>query len=147
MRRASGAGLRLWRRFNREARDQSGGTLLEMAVVLPPFFLLLFGLFEFSIVMLGYCCAAFAGREAARYASVHSSTSVSPCTTASIQALAKTQIWAPSATITVTPTWPSGNTVGNTVKISISVAYPVGLAVISLSTVTVTGYAQRTITR
>jgi Flp pilus assembly protein TadG len=136
-----------WRRCRRGLRDQGGGTLLEMAVVLPPFFLLLFGLFEFSIVLLGYCSAAFACREAARYASVRSSTSISPCTTASIQALAKTQIWAPAATITVNPTWPSGNTIGNTVKISVSVAYPVGLAVLSLSTVTVTAATQRTIMR
>ncbi len=136
-----------WRPFKREARDQNGGTLLEMAVVLPPFFLLLFGLFEFSIVLLGYCSAAFACREGARYASVHSSTSISPCTTASIQALVKNQIWAPSATVTVSPTWPSGNTIGNPIKISVSVDYPVGLAVISVADVTVTGFAQRTIMR
>jgi len=136
-----------WRRFKRALRDQSGSTLLEMAVVLPPFFLLLFGLFEFSIVLLGYCSASFACREAARYASVRSSTSISPCTTASIQALVKTQIWAPSATVTVTPTWASGNTIGDPVKISVSVAYPVGLAVISVSTVTVTASTQRTIMR
>jgi len=136
-----------WRRCKRALRDQRGSTLLEMAVVLPPFFLLLFGLFEFSIVLLGYCSASFACREAARYASVRSSTSISPCTTASIQALVKTQIWAPSATVTVTPTWASGNTIGDPVKISVSVAYPVGLAVISVSTVTVTASTQRTIMR
>jgi Flp pilus assembly protein TadG len=128
-------------------KDQSGGTLLEMALTLPPFFLMLFGLFEFSIILFGYCSATFACREAARYASVHSSTSLAPCTSSAIKTLVASQIWAPTATVTVTPTWAGGNTIGQTVSIAVTVAYPLGLTVISTSTITVGGSATRTIIR
>jgi Flp pilus assembly protein TadG len=128
-------------------KDQSGGTLLEMALVLPPFFLLLFGFFEFSIVLFGYCSATYASRVTVRYAAVHSSTSLAPCTATSVTAMATAQLWAPSGTATITPTWTTSNTIGNTVKVTISIAYPNALPVISGASVTVTGSAQRTIMR
>jgi Flp pilus assembly protein TadG len=134
-------------RATRVMRDQSGGTLLEMALVLPPFFLLLFGLFEFAVVFFGYCSATYVCRVATRYASVHSSTSLAPCTASCITTLVTAQIWAPSGTVTVTPTWSPSNTVGSTIQVSVTVAYPDGLAVISGAQISVKGYAQRTIMR
>jgi Flp pilus assembly protein TadG len=131
----------------RDLSDQSGGTLLEMALVLPSFFLLLFGLFEFAIVLFGYCSATYVSGATARYAAVHSSTSLAPCTTASLTTLAAAQLWAPSGTTTITPTWTPSNTAGSTVNVTISIAYPNALAVLSSAQVTVAVTAQRTIMR
>jgi Flp pilus assembly protein TadG len=132
----------------RGLKDQDGGTLLEMALVLPPFFLLLFGLFEFSIVLMGYCSATYACRVGARYASLHSTTSLAPCNAACLTSLVTAQMWAPSGTVSVSaPTYTPSNTVGSTVKVSVTVAYPTALAVISTATITISGTAQRTIMR
>jgi Flp pilus assembly protein TadG len=125
-----------------------GSTVLETALVLPPFFLLLFGLFSFSLVLFGYCNATFSSRSAARYASLHSSASLAPCTTASVTAVISPYLaLTPGATATVTPTWPSGNTVGNTVTVSVKLVYSVGIPFSALKTVTVGSTAQRTIMR
>lgn len=128
--------------------DELGSTVLETAFVLIPFLLLLFGLFSFSIVLFGYCNATFSSRAAVRYASVHSSTSLAPCTIASVTAVITPYLAVtPGATITVTPAWPSGNTVGSTVTVSVKLVYSMGIPFTTLKTVTVGSTAQRTITR
>jgi len=134
---------------SRTARQgELGSTVLETALVLPPFFLLLFGLFSFSLALFGYCNATFSCRAAARYASLHSSTSLSPCTTASVTAVITPYLAVtPGATATVTPAWPSGNTVGNTVTVSVKLVYSVGIPFSTLKTLTVGSTAQRTIVR
>jgi len=135
-------------RRGRAANGELGSTVLETALVLPPFFMLLFGLFNFSIVLFGYCNATFSSRAAARYASLHSSTSLSPCTTASVTAVITPYLAVtPGAAATVTPAWPSGNTVGNTVTVTVKLVYSVGIPFSSLKTVTVGSTAQRTIQR
>ncbi|HET7747851.1 MAG TPA: TadE/TadG family type IV pilus assembly protein [Terriglobales bacterium] len=48
--------------------NERGVTILETAVVLPVFFLLLFGLFEFGLVFSAYHTMVGAAREGARYA-------------------------------------------------------------------------------
>jgi hypothetical protein len=45
------------------AKDQHGNTLVEMAIVLPCFFLLLFGLFQFAQICYGYNAANYAARQ------------------------------------------------------------------------------------
>ncbi len=57
------------------------------------------------------------------------------------------QVWAPSGTVTVTPTWPSGNAVGNTVNVAVTIVYPMGLLVVSTAGVTVKSSTQRAIVR
>jgi Flp pilus assembly protein TadG len=127
---------------------QCGSTALETALVLPTFFLLVFGLFYFSIVLFGFCNATFASRAAARYACLHSSTSLAPATTASVQAVASPYLpGAPLATTTVLPTWSPSNTVGGTVTVSITLVYSVGIPFTTLRSITVGSTAQRTILR
>lgn len=57
---------------------QSGQAVLEMAFAVPLFLAVVFGIFQSSIVMLTYCSATYACRNAARFASLHSSTSLAP---------------------------------------------------------------------
>jgi Flp pilus assembly protein TadG len=67
------------------AKCQGGGTMIEMAIVLPCFMLLLLGLFEFAQVCYGYNAMNYGVREASRYASLHSANSVSPASITAIQ--------------------------------------------------------------
>jgi Flp pilus assembly protein TadG len=114
----------LRRRF-RAGWEQSGQTVIEMALGAPVFLLLLFGIFEYSIVLFSYCNATYACRNAARYASLHSSSSLAPSTTSQIQGVVTSGLYLPSAispTISVTyltPAMATGtNTVGNFVTVS-----------------------------
>jgi Flp pilus assembly protein TadG len=128
--------------------EDSGATALEIALILPAFFLLLFGLFYFSITLFGYLNATYASRAAVRYASVHSSTSLSPATATTVQAVTTPYLpSAPLATPTVTTTWTPSNTVGSTVSVTIKLVYTVGIPFTTLKTVTVGSTAQRTIVR
>lgn len=119
-----------------------------MALALPVFFLLIFGLFNFAIVLYGYGNATFACRVAARFASMHSSTSIAPCSSSSITSLVTPYLFTVAQDqVSVATSWPSGNTVGNTVTVSVSVVYPIGIPYFSLSQITVGSTAQRTIMR
>jgi Flp pilus assembly protein TadG len=129
-------------------RNHSGQAVIELAVALPAFFLLLFGLFNFAIVLYGYGNATFASRLGARFASLHSSSSTAPCSSASITSLVTPYLFTVAQDqVTVATNWPSGNTVGNPVTVSISVVYPIGIPYFSLSQITIGSTAQRTIMR
>ena len=130
------------------AHGEHGATSIEMAVVLPVFFLLLFGLFSLSIVFFGYGNAVFAARVGARYASLHSATSLSPCTPTVIQNLVTPYLWAaPAGGVTVSTTWNPTNTVGTTVSVSVRIVYPLGTSILSAGQVTVGSTAKRVIAR
>ncbi len=133
-------------RLVRGLKDRCGQALIEMALVLPPFFLLLFGLFNFSFMLFGYCNASFACRLGARYASLHSSTSLAPCSSSFITNLVTPYLWAATQDqVTVATNWSPGNTVGSTVSVSVTIVYPTGIPFFSLTQVTVGSTAQRTI--
>ena len=98
--------------------EDRGGAAIEMAVVLPVFFILLFGLFSFAIILFGYGNATYASRAGSRFASLHSATSLSPCTASSVQSFVMPFLWAaPSGGVTVATTWSPSNTVGSTVNV------------------------------
>jgi len=56
----------------RELRDHQGSILIETAVVLPIYFLLVFGFISFSLVGLDMCNLTFGTRAATRYIALHS---------------------------------------------------------------------------
>jgi Flp pilus assembly protein TadG len=123
--------------------DQQGSMVVETAVVLPVFFLLLFGLFSFSLVLFNYSNATYAARAAARYASLHSNTSLAPCSTSCVQSYATLFLFAaPAVGTTVNTIYGSLNTVGGTVKVSVTIAYPVAIPFSSLTQITVGSSAQ-----
>ena len=134
------------RRFRQVLDDQDGATLLELSLLLPVFFLLLFGFFSFAIVIFGYCNATYACTAAVRNASLHSTTSLAPVTSTSIQNYATSYLWAaPVSGTTITTTWTPSNLVGNTVKVSVSITYPVRIPFFTLTTLTVGSSSQRII--
>jgi Flp pilus assembly protein TadG len=129
-------------------RDEEGGALVETAVVLPVFLLLLFGFFSFAIVLEGYIAATFASWAGARFASVNSSTSLSPCTSNTVRTLAASYFYAvPSANETVLTTWLPSNTVGSTVSVSVKVTYALQVPFFSQTSITVGNSAVRVVVR
>jgi Flp pilus assembly protein TadG len=124
-------------------RGVDGSGLIESALVLPVIFLLLFGIFEFSMGMASYLSATYSLRMAARYAGMHSLTSLSPASATYLSNLVTTSLFLPfgsSPTVTVsyyTVGAASGNFVGNVVILKVawsqSISVPLYSTVLPLS--------------
>jgi Flp pilus assembly protein TadG len=101
--------------------------MIEIALVLPPFCMLLFGVFAFSMVMVSYLSATYWLREATRYGSMHSLTSISPASASYVSNLITSNIFLPSGSLpTITVSYVSyvggatGNYVGNAVLVTVA---------------------------
>ena len=109
-------------------RGEGGANLIEMAIVLPVYFLLVFTLISFAIVLFAYGNATFAGKSAVRYAVVHGALSVTPCSATDLQNIVTPYLWgAPPGGVTVTSQWSPSNAVGSTVSVTVQLAYSTGL--------------------
>jgi Flp pilus assembly protein TadG len=137
------------------ARDLSGQTIVETALVLPTFVLVIFGLAQFSILLLSYCNASYACRMAVRYASVHSTQSLAPMNRAQLQSMVNSQLFLGSAiTPTVTPSYCTAtlvcnttNTIGNLVLVTVSWNQTLKIPYIRTITIPVSTQELRVITR
>jgi len=108
-------------------RSDGGSVVLEMAVALPAFMMLMIGTLQLAIVLLTFCNATLACSQAARYASLHSSTSVSPASTSQIQSFVTSKLFiGKSITPTVNVLYTTAsqgagsNVIGNMVTVSVS---------------------------
>ncbi len=103
---------------------EDGSYLIEIAVVLPVYFLLSFTLMSFSIVLFAYCNATYASKAAVRYAVVHGATSTTPCAAADLQAIVAPFLWGAPANTVVTPSWTQGsNAVGSSITVAVVMTY------------------------
>jgi len=122
--------------------------LIEMAIVLPVFFLLLAGIFTFSMVLFGRGNVICAANAAARYAAVHSATAVVPSTIASVTAYAQSfLIGAPSGGSSVQVTYSAGNTVGGNVTVVVTTTYSAAIPFYGAHPLAVSASAQQIISR
>jgi Flp pilus assembly protein TadG len=122
----------------RTQANQRGAAMVEMALALPIYFLLVYGVIQLSFVLFGFCNATYACRMAARYAAVHGAGSTSACTSAQLKTIVMRYLWgAPSTGTTVNSTWTPDNNPGSTVTVSITIIYPTAIPFSSLSQVTV----------
>lgn len=120
--------------------------MVEIALILPIFFLLIFGFTSFAFVLFGFCNATYASRAAVRYAVLHGGSTGSPCTAAQVQTLVTSYLWGtPSAGITVTTNWNPDNSMGSTVAMKVAITYHVGIPFSSLNNIVVGTTAQGTI--
>jgi Flp pilus assembly protein TadG len=133
------------RRTNR--RDgQRGTAMMEMALILPIYFLLVYGVILICYVLFGYCNATYASRIAARYGAVHGTGSTYQCTSTDLQNLAKQFLWgAPANGTTITPSWSPDNNPGSSVTVTIKLVYPTAIPFSSIRQVTVGTSAQEVI--
>jgi len=99
-------------------RDCDAQAVIELALLMPLFILTSFGTFECGMALMNYVNATYAIRVASRYASIHSSSSLSPATTAQIQSIVASNIFVANVTsgnVYVTYSTLSGGTGGNNV--------------------------------
>ncbi len=98
---------------------------METALVMPVFLLLVFGLTSFSMVMFGMCNIAYASHCAVRYACLHSATSSVPTTMVTMNNLISPYIYAyPNNTYATSLIYSgTGNQIGNTVRVSVTLTY------------------------
>ena len=126
--------------------QQRGTAMMEMALILPIYFLMVYGVFLMCFVLFGYCNATYASRIAARYGALHGTGSTYQCTGTDLQNLAKQFLWgAPTNGTTITPTWSPDNNPGSTVTVKIVLVYPTAIPFSSISQVTVGTSAQEVI--
>ena len=126
--------------------EERGSNLVEAAMVLPAYFLFIIGLFSFSIVLFAYANASFASAAAARYAAMHSATSLLPCTSSTVQNLVIPYLWgAPSSGAVVSTSWTPSNSIGSTVLVNVKMTYTTGLPYAGLKGLVVSASAQEII--
>lgn len=137
---------RIRRRLAGSLRAEHGGTLIEMAVVLPTFFLMLLGFFNFMFVLFAICDVNYAATTGARYASLHSLTSANPASVTDVQNVIKANLFTLAGntpTIIVDYSKGTGNYVGQPVGIGVVYAAPNG---VGLKNFYITAQAFRIIT-
>lgn len=134
-------------RRHRRARAQA---LVEFALVVPFFFLLLFGIIEAGRFIFYYETLSNSTREGARYAIVNGANTLgcpsgppapgtSACDTPGANVVARVRqsaIGLPNA-IAVTPTWMPDNGRGSTVNVAAQMTYHVLVPLVPLPDITV----------
>lgn len=105
-------------------RNRRGNALLESALVLWPFMLLVFGIVQIGFVIWSNGTLAYAVDEAVRYASLNGARSSVPATADSIrQAVRNNALGLNTAAITINVTWSPDNRPGSSVRVE--AIYPV----------------------
>lgn len=131
------------RRLNLAAlRCDGGAELIEIALVLPLYFAVVFGLTSFAIVVFAYCNATFASKAAVRYAVVHSTATMQPCQTADIQNIVYPFLWGvPTGGASISSSWSPANTLGSLVTVKVTLTYSAGLPYVGLGGLKATAMA------
>ena len=129
------------------ASSEKGAAMMEIALVLPLFFLLIFGCVQFAMVFFVYSNTVYATQTAVRYACTHGTVSGNAATNTILTNIISPLIWGAQAnSITVTTAWSPDNSIGSTVTIKVSVLYKTRIPFFpSLSSVPMGVSAQGTI--
>jgi Flp pilus assembly protein TadG len=129
-------------RLNRRA-NQSGAAMIEMALVLPIYFLLVYGVIQICFVLFGFCNATYACRVAARYAAVNGTGNTYQCTATDVKNVATPYLWgAPKTGTTITTTWSPDNNPGSKVTVTIVLVYPTAIPFSKMNTISVGASSQ-----
>lgn len=106
--------------LRRHPRERRGAAAVELAVVLPLFFLLIFGMIEYGRLVMVQQIITNAAREGARVAILTTATT-SSVTTAVTSYLTNAGIT--GETVTVSPSPPSSAAAGTGVTVTVSIPY------------------------
>jgi Flp pilus assembly protein TadG len=105
-------------------RKRRGSTLVESALALASFAVLLGGIMQAAFALLVANSITFAAERAARYASLSGSKSGHPAAAADIQSVAKAYAGPLSArALTANVTWTPDNQPGSTVQVQVSFSF------------------------
>jgi Flp pilus assembly protein TadG len=98
--------------------------MVEFALVLPLFLLLMFGCAQISLYFFVFCNAVHASQVAVRYAIVHGAVAFGPCSNATLTNIVTPLVWGvPASSIQVTTTWLPDAITGSTVTVNVAVQY------------------------
>jgi len=120
--------------------------MAEMAILIPVLMLLTIGAIEMGRGVWTKHMLSHAAREAARYASVRSTTSDDPATAAKIEARAKAAaVGLDTSLLTVATTWTPSNQQGGSVRVHVTYAFHPVTPLIPFDTIQLTSNSQRVI--
>jgi len=123
--------------------SQKGAATLEMAIVLLLVVMLTVGVLDFALGVRAYNSIAYAAREGARYASVHSRQSRDPATADKIAARVLSQlVLVNESTVQVSAVWTPTNTRGSTVRVDVSYPYQTMTRLLPFRTLNLTSSSQ-----
>lgn len=158
----------------RSLRNESGSTMLEMALCCAVLFMLLFGIMQFSLAVYSYHFVSEAAREGSRYAIVRGSacSTNTPlqtncgATSAQIQTYVRALGYLSASRVTVTTTWltatssgtpatttwsacASGtcNAPGNLAQVAVTYAFPLSIPFWSSTTINLTSTSRMVISQ
>lgn len=101
-------------------RGERGSAMIEAALTFSMLIAMVLGLIHTGFKMMEYHFAAYASREATRYASVHSGQSAHPATAESVEHYVKQLAMGVDASaIRVTTQWTPDNSPGSTVRVDV----------------------------
>jgi Flp pilus assembly protein TadG len=99
-----------------------GNTILEGALCLTIFLMILFGIIDFGRMVFAYNFVSYAAREATRYAVVRGTTNATNA--AALTTFVQNEAVGLNTTaLTVTPTWTPDHTPGSTVQVVVSYTF------------------------
>lgn len=105
-------------------RRQRGSGLVETALCLTVFLMILFGTIDFGRSMFAYNYVSYAAREGARYAIVRGQSSGRAASTTDVSTYVKSEaIGLSPADITVSTTWNPDNRPGSTVQVRVQYSF------------------------
>ena len=127
-------------------RSQAGNTMVETALVITCYLMIVFGIIEFSQATFAWNFVSYAARNATRYASVHGATSQTIATAQSVTNVVLAQAVAlNTSNLTVSTTWTPNNQPGSTVQVKVSYLYKPLLVVVFPSVQTFSSTSQMVI--
>ena len=91
--------------WRKKGISKDGAAFVEFALVAPVFLMLLFGIIEFSRLMLMYHHVGNAARDGSRYAIVHGSTSLANATAADVENYVRSKSPVDPNNVLVTTEW------------------------------------------
>lgn len=112
------------KKYFKKAGNQ-GGAMIEFALVLPVFLILVFGIIEFSIALYDKAVMTNASREAARAGVIFRTPALTneQIISVAMNACANNLVSFADASPQVTISKPSGSTIGNPLTVTISYEY------------------------
>jgi len=129
-------------------KGRRGSTMLEGALVMTTFVILLIGAMDFGRLGFAYSSITFAAHQAARFAATNGSSSGHAATVNTVQANANSNLLGLNpGSLTVSVSWSPNNNPGSQVQVLVSYGFQPLVVPISSSAVTLRSTAVATITQ
>jgi Flp pilus assembly protein TadG len=125
-----------------------GQAMLEFAMTSVVFFMLVFGITNFSLAVYTFNQVSYAAREGTRYASVRGATAPAPAGADDVAAFVKGE-WAGAnpANLTVSTTWNPDNNPGSFVVVDVQYTFNFVMPFVNLPQVSMESTSQLAITQ